>query len=159
MEDDVSGLSAETLWVGGWVFRQLLPYSLEDSSRHHPELLKELHKNYINCLLGKVTEICCDVLIAAIIDAWKKCNRGCGGVTGSKSWIHACRNWIYGFSGVFYDCICCHEVHLQQKLYMVIGSRGKQSSENLALFGLNVTLAVLGLLQIEGPSYYMGMLG
>lgn len=78
-------------------------------------------------------------------------------MTGSKNWIHACRNWIYVFSGVFYDCICCHEVHLQLKLYMVIGSRGKLSYENLALFGLNVTLAVLGLLQIEGPTYYMGM--
>lgn len=35
-----SDISAETLWVGGWLLRQLLPYSVEDSSRYHPELLK-----------------------------------------------------------------------------------------------------------------------
>ncbi|KAJ8616969.1 hypothetical protein MRB53_013155 [Persea americana] len=57
---------------------------VEDSSRYHPELLKELHKNYINCLLGEVTEIRCDVLIAAIIDAWKKCKRAYNRQQASK---------------------------------------------------------------------------
>lgn len=35
-----SNLSAETLWDGGWLLRQLLPYSEAEFNSHHLELLK-----------------------------------------------------------------------------------------------------------------------
>lgn len=35
-----SNISAETLWDGGWLLRQLLPYSESEFNNHHLELLK-----------------------------------------------------------------------------------------------------------------------
>lgn len=35
-----SNISAETLWDGGWLLRQLLPYSEAEFNNHHLELLK-----------------------------------------------------------------------------------------------------------------------
>lgn len=35
-----SNISAETLWDGGWLLRQLLPYSEAEFNSHHHELLK-----------------------------------------------------------------------------------------------------------------------
>lgn len=35
-----SNISAETLWDGGWLLRQLFPYSESEFNRHHLELLK-----------------------------------------------------------------------------------------------------------------------
>lgn len=35
-----SNISAETLWDGGWLLRQLLPYSKAEFNNHHLELLK-----------------------------------------------------------------------------------------------------------------------
>ncbi|KAG5594760.1 hypothetical protein H5410_035992 [Solanum commersonii] len=37
-----SNISAETLWDGGWLLRQLLPYSKADFRSHHLELLKSM---------------------------------------------------------------------------------------------------------------------
>lgn len=38
--------------------------------------IQELYKNCINCLLEEITGIWCDVLIAVVVDVWKKCKRG-----------------------------------------------------------------------------------
>jgi len=35
-----SNISAEILWDGGWLLRQLLPYSVSEFNSHHLELLK-----------------------------------------------------------------------------------------------------------------------
>jgi len=35
-----SSISAETLWDGGWLLRQLLPYSESEFNNHHLEVLK-----------------------------------------------------------------------------------------------------------------------
>lgn len=35
-----SNISAETLWDGGWLLRQLLPYSEAEFNSHHLELLQ-----------------------------------------------------------------------------------------------------------------------
>lgn len=35
-----SNISAETLWDGGWLLRQLLPYSEAEFNSHHLDLLK-----------------------------------------------------------------------------------------------------------------------
>jgi hypothetical protein len=35
-----SNISAETLWDGGWLLRQLLPYSQSEFNKHHLKVLK-----------------------------------------------------------------------------------------------------------------------
>lgn len=51
-----SDVSAETLWVGGWLLRQLLPYSVEELSSHHLELLKV--RQTVNLILYFVNKDC-----------------------------------------------------------------------------------------------------
>lgn len=35
-----TNISAEILWDGGWLLRQLLPYSVSEFNSHHLDLLK-----------------------------------------------------------------------------------------------------------------------
>ncbi|KAJ8634527.1 hypothetical protein MRB53_008794 [Persea americana] len=70
-----SDLSAETLWAGGWLLRQLLPYCQEEFSSHHLKLLKDSHSKCTNRLLGEIRGSWCDLLITVLVDQWKKCKK------------------------------------------------------------------------------------
>ncbi|XP_058068116.1 protein TRANSPARENT TESTA 9 isoform X2 [Magnolia sinica] len=70
-----SGISAETLWDGGWLLRQLLPHSEEEFNSHHFKLLRDSYSNCTNGLIGEIKGSWCDLLIAVMMDEWKKCKR------------------------------------------------------------------------------------
>ncbi|KAK7388154.1 hypothetical protein VNO78_22961 [Psophocarpus tetragonolobus] len=70
-----SNISAEILWDGGWLLRQLLPYSESEFSSHHLELLKVSYKNYASALVEEVSGIWSDFLISVLCDEWRKCKR------------------------------------------------------------------------------------
>lgn len=65
-----SNISAETLWDGGWLLRQLLPYSEAEFSSHHRKLLKvstlSEKKPYTN-------KSCAKIFIMFIMDSWDLC--------------------------------------------------------------------------------------
>ncbi|XP_004296503.1 PREDICTED: uncharacterized protein LOC101298213 [Fragaria vesca subsp. vesca] len=71
-----SNISAETLWDGGWLLRQLLPYSEAEFNSHHRELLNESYKNHASALIEETRGIWPDILITVLCDEWKKCKRG-----------------------------------------------------------------------------------
>ncbi|RDX65829.1 hypothetical protein CR513_55478, partial [Mucuna pruriens] len=70
-----SNISAEILWDGGWLLRQLLPYSEAEFNSHHLELLKVSYKNYASDLVEEVRGIWSDFLIPVLSDEWRKCKR------------------------------------------------------------------------------------
>ncbi|XP_057429268.1 protein TRANSPARENT TESTA 9-like isoform X2 [Lotus japonicus] len=70
-----SNISAETLWNGGWLLRQLLPYSEAEFNRHHLDLLKVSYKNSASALEKEVKGFWPDVLITVLCDEWRKCKR------------------------------------------------------------------------------------
>ncbi|KAK7265206.1 hypothetical protein RJT34_32822 [Clitoria ternatea] len=70
-----SNISAKTLWDGGWLLRQLLPYNESEFNSHHLELLKVSYKNYASALVEEVRGIWADFLISILCDEWKKCKR------------------------------------------------------------------------------------
>ncbi|KAL6952499.1 Protein TRANSPARENT TESTA 9 [Sarracenia purpurea var. burkii] len=70
-----SNISAETLWDGGWLLRQLLPYSEAEFSSHHFQLLKESYKNCTSGLLAEARGTWSDLLITVLCDEWRKCKR------------------------------------------------------------------------------------
>ncbi|XP_029125832.1 protein TRANSPARENT TESTA 9 isoform X2 [Cajanus cajan] len=49
-----SNISAEVLWDGGWLLRQLLPYSESEFNSHHLELLKASHEKHASALVEEV---------------------------------------------------------------------------------------------------------
>ncbi|KAL5769144.1 hypothetical protein ACOSQ2_015927 [Xanthoceras sorbifolium] len=70
-----SNISAETLWDGGWLLRQLLPYSETEFNSHHLKLLKDSYKNCTNALLEEIRGIWADLIISVLCDEWQKCKR------------------------------------------------------------------------------------
>ncbi|KAF8400228.1 hypothetical protein HHK36_013525 [Tetracentron sinense] len=70
-----SNISAETLWDGGWLLRQLLPYSEAEFNSHRLKLLKNSYQNCANDLLREVRGIWSDLLITFLVDEWKKCKK------------------------------------------------------------------------------------
>ncbi|XP_010276705.1 PREDICTED: uncharacterized protein LOC104611385 isoform X2 [Nelumbo nucifera] len=70
-----SDVSAETLWDGGWLFRQLLPYNELEFSNHHLDLIKDSYKNCTNALVKEIRGIWPDLLLTVIGDEWKKCKK------------------------------------------------------------------------------------
>ncbi|KAJ7979394.1 Protein CLEC16A like [Quillaja saponaria] len=68
-----SNISAETLWDGGWLLRQLLPYSEAEFNSQHLELLKDSYQSCTSSLLEEVRGIWSDLLITVLCDEWKKC--------------------------------------------------------------------------------------
>lgn len=70
-----SNISAETLWDGGWLLRQLLPYSEAEFKSHHLKLLKDSYRNCTSFLLQETKGIWPDLLITVLCDEWKKCKR------------------------------------------------------------------------------------
>ncbi|GAV59701.1 FPL domain-containing protein [Cephalotus follicularis] len=70
-----SNISAETLWVGGWLLRQLLPYSEAEFNSQHLKLLKDSFKKCTNALLEEMKGIWCDLLVTVLCEEWKRCKR------------------------------------------------------------------------------------
>ncbi|CAJ1975840.1 unnamed protein product [Sphenostylis stenocarpa] len=70
-----SNISAETLWDGGWLLRQLLPYSEAEFNHHHLELLQVSYKNSVSALVKEVRGFWPDFLITVLCNEWKKCKR------------------------------------------------------------------------------------
>ncbi|XP_027363681.1 protein TRANSPARENT TESTA 9-like [Abrus precatorius] len=70
-----SNISAETLWGGGWLLRQLLPYSEAEFNSHHLELLKTSYKNSASALVKEVRGFWPDLLITVLCNEWRKCKR------------------------------------------------------------------------------------
>ncbi|KAH1209333.1 Protein TRANSPARENT TESTA 9 [Glycine max] len=70
-----SNISAETLWDGGWLLRQLLPYSEAEFNSHHLELLQVSYKNSATALVKEVRGFWPDLLITVLCNEWRKCKR------------------------------------------------------------------------------------
>lgn len=70
-----SNISAETLWDGGWLLRQLLPYSEADFNSHHRKLLKDSFHSCTSCILDETKGTWPDLLIMVLCDEWRKCKR------------------------------------------------------------------------------------
>ncbi|KAL3642809.1 hypothetical protein CASFOL_013624 [Castilleja foliolosa] len=70
-----SNISAETLWDGGWLLRQLLPYSEAEFNSHHLRLLKESFHHCTNRVLEETRGPWSDLLGTVICDEWRKCKR------------------------------------------------------------------------------------
>ncbi|KAG4949345.1 hypothetical protein JHK86_042584 [Glycine max] len=70
-----SNISAETLWDGGWLLRQLLPYSEAEFNIHHLELLQVSYKNSATALVKEVRGFWPDLLITVLCNEWRKCKR------------------------------------------------------------------------------------
>ncbi|XP_047249607.1 protein TRANSPARENT TESTA 9 isoform X2 [Capsicum annuum] len=70
-----SNISAETLWDGGWLLRQLLPYSEADFNSHHLKLLKDSFHSCTSSILDETKGTWPDLLIMVLCDEWRKCKR------------------------------------------------------------------------------------
>lgn len=70
-----SSLSAETLWTGGWLLRQLLPHGEEQFTDNHLKQLKDAHKITTGILSEEIKGSWCDMLLFILIDEWRNCKR------------------------------------------------------------------------------------
>ncbi|XP_008799469.2 protein TRANSPARENT TESTA 9-like isoform X2 [Phoenix dactylifera] len=70
-----SDVSADILWAGGWLLRQLLPHGEEEFTSLHLERLKDSNKSSTAYLLTEIKGIWCDLLITVLKDQWKNCKR------------------------------------------------------------------------------------
>lgn len=70
-----SNISAETLWDGGWLLRQLLPYTEAEFKHQHLKLLKESYRNCSSSLLAEARGPWLDLLITILCNEWRKCKR------------------------------------------------------------------------------------
>uniref|UniRef100_A0A7N0U4F9 FPL domain-containing protein n=1 Tax=Kalanchoe fedtschenkoi TaxID=63787 RepID=A0A7N0U4F9_KALFE len=70
-----SNISSETLWDGGWLLRQLLPYSEVEFNTRHLELLETSYKRCTDALLEEVRGTWPDHLVYVLRDEWTKCKR------------------------------------------------------------------------------------
>ncbi|XP_045787663.1 protein TRANSPARENT TESTA 9-like isoform X2 [Trifolium pratense] len=70
-----SNISAETLWDGGWLLRQLLPYRQSEFNKHHLKLLKVSYENSACAIEKEVKGFWPDLLITVLCDEWRKCKR------------------------------------------------------------------------------------
>ncbi|KAG6505614.1 hypothetical protein ZIOFF_037979 [Zingiber officinale] len=68
-------ISADILWVGGWLLRQLIPHGEEDFASSHLKQLKDSHKLCTNNLFEEVKGAWCAALIPVLQDTWKICKR------------------------------------------------------------------------------------
>ncbi|XP_010526377.1 PREDICTED: uncharacterized protein LOC104803958 isoform X2 [Tarenaya hassleriana] len=68
-------ISAETLWDGGWLLRQLLPYSEAEFNCQHLEMLKFSYEKCSSALIREIKGTWSDLLIPVLLDEWKKCKR------------------------------------------------------------------------------------
>ncbi|KAL9260647.1 TRANSPARENT TESTA 9-like protein [Drosera capensis] len=65
-------VSAEALWDGGWLLRQLLPHNVADVNRQHLQLLRERFNSCCHGVLEEAKGFWPDVLLTVITDEWKR---------------------------------------------------------------------------------------
>nr|XP_019707440.1 LOW QUALITY PROTEIN: protein TRANSPARENT TESTA 9-like [Elaeis guineensis] len=70
-----SDVSADILWAGGWLLRQLLPHGEEEFTSLHLERLKDSNQYSTAYLLTEIKGSWCDLLITVLKDQWKNCKR------------------------------------------------------------------------------------
>ncbi|ONK79442.1 uncharacterized protein A4U43_C01F6410 [Asparagus officinalis] len=70
-----SSLSAETLWTGGWLLRQLLPHGEEEFTTNHLKQLKDAHKYTTAYLNEEIKGSWSDMLLLVLRDEWRNCKR------------------------------------------------------------------------------------
>ncbi|XP_071729683.1 protein TRANSPARENT TESTA 9 isoform X2 [Rutidosis leptorrhynchoides] len=70
-----TNISADTLWDGGWLLRQLLPYSETEFNTQHLQSLKESCKKCRTELIVEQRGSWPDLLIHVLCDEWRKCKR------------------------------------------------------------------------------------
>ncbi|KAL7593358.1 hypothetical protein Lser_V15G33465 [Lactuca serriola] len=70
-----TNISADTLWAGGWLLRQLLPYSETEFNTRHLQSLKESFKKCCSQLVEEERGTWPDLLIQVLCDEWRKCKR------------------------------------------------------------------------------------
>ncbi|XP_018433220.2 protein TRANSPARENT TESTA 9 isoform X1 [Raphanus sativus] len=68
-------ICAETLWDGGWLLRQLLPYSQAEFNRKHLKMLNDSYEKCKNALTQEIKGTWPDLLIRVLLDEWKKCKK------------------------------------------------------------------------------------
>ncbi|KAL1188600.1 Protein TRANSPARENT TESTA 9 [Cardamine amara subsp. amara] len=68
-------ISADTLWDGGWLLRQLLPYSEAEFNRKHLKMLNVSYEKCKSALMREIRGTWPDLLITVLLDEWKKCKR------------------------------------------------------------------------------------
>ncbi|KAK4757282.1 hypothetical protein SAY87_007409 [Trapa incisa] len=68
-------ISAETLWYGGWLIRQLLPYGEAEFSGHHLLTLKESYNKSAHALVEETRSSWPDQIVMVLCDEWRKCKR------------------------------------------------------------------------------------
>ncbi|KAL1198210.1 Protein TRANSPARENT TESTA 9 [Cardamine amara subsp. amara] len=66
---------ADTLWDGGWLLRQLLPYSEAEFNRKHLKMLNVSYEKCKSALMREIRGTWPDLLITVLLDEWKKCKR------------------------------------------------------------------------------------
>ncbi|KAG6507052.1 hypothetical protein ZIOFF_032392 [Zingiber officinale] len=73
-----SNISAEILWLGGWLLRQLIPRGegeFASSLLSRLKLLFAIHISCIQAIFEEVKGAWCDALIPVLQDTWKICKR------------------------------------------------------------------------------------
>ncbi|KAK4483756.1 hypothetical protein RD792_010958 [Penstemon davidsonii] len=70
-----SNISAETLWDGGWLLRQLLPHSEAEFKSHHLRLLKDSFHDCSQRVLEETRGTWPDLLPKVFCDEWRNCKR------------------------------------------------------------------------------------
>ncbi|KAM0036642.1 hypothetical protein Hdeb2414_s0014g00428841 [Helianthus debilis subsp. tardiflorus] len=70
-----TSISADALWDGGWLLRQLLPYSETEFNTHHLQSLKDSFTKRCNQLAEEQRGSWPDLLIQVLCDEWRKCKR------------------------------------------------------------------------------------
>ncbi|KAI7730306.1 hypothetical protein M8C21_019899, partial [Ambrosia artemisiifolia] len=70
-----TSISADALWDGGWLLRQLLPYSETEFNAHHLQSLKDSFTKRCNQLVEEQRGSWPDLLIQVLCDEWRKCKR------------------------------------------------------------------------------------
>ncbi|KAK1430005.1 hypothetical protein QVD17_12426 [Tagetes erecta] len=70
-----TSISADALWDGGWLLRQLLPYSETEFNSHHLQSLMDSFTNCCNQIVEEQRGSWPDLLIQMLCDEWRKCKR------------------------------------------------------------------------------------
>ncbi|CAI9099301.1 OLC1v1036096C1 [Oldenlandia corymbosa var. corymbosa] len=70
-----SNISSETLWDGGWLLRQLLPYSETEFNSSHLESLRVSLHQCCRRVLDETKGTWPDMLIKVLFDEWSRCKR------------------------------------------------------------------------------------
>ncbi|XP_020961230.1 uncharacterized protein LOC107648312 [Arachis ipaensis] len=79
-------ISAETLWDGGWLLRQLFSYSESEFNNNYLELLKVSYNSCASALMEEARGIWSDFLVTVLCEEWRKCKRAMESSSPRKEW-------------------------------------------------------------------------